>query len=282
MISGIRISNTEANAYHRCWNDALSYRVDADSDIANGLTPVPDFPAEPDSNLKLIPTDINSAQTYTFWVKTSYNFGGEQQHGPWTLVVEAVVVCSGPPRLLSQSGGSATYLGELVSHSGSHCIHYTCSVCEGDCDSDSECPGNLKCHHRDPLETTFPNTFGVEAVGCSGIFELLTSFMDYCYDDTYVAHVSKNAHSSQQFELPTYVLEEQATCPVTVLAIYESSDTGLTVSGVTGLTNVHSHSIPGEYTLQINWAAVGTQIAGYGNFPSCETECDNDSTCKGF
>lgn len=44
--------------------------------------------------------------------------------------------------------------------------------CEGDCDSDDECAGNLKCFQRDGFETV-PGCFGGGTV----------SGMDFCYDE---------------------------------------------------------------------------------------------------
>lgn len=49
--------------------------------------------------------------------------------------------------------------------------------CEGDCDSDEDCAGDLKCQQRDGLETVY---------GCEGVprGENGVSSFDYCYDDS--------------------------------------------------------------------------------------------------
>ena len=46
-----------------------------------------------------------------------------------------------------------------------------CNTCEGDCDKDSHCQGNLKCFQRDDEESV---------PGCSGGID--KSGKDFCYD----------------------------------------------------------------------------------------------------
>ena len=46
-----------------------------------------------------------------------------------------------------------------------------CNLCEGDCDSDSDCKAGLRCFHRNPLRPMHP------VIGCSGAG---VSGMDYC------------------------------------------------------------------------------------------------------
>lgn len=48
--------------------------------------------------------------------------------------------------------------------------------CQGDCDSDSDCAGNLKCWHRDNDTDPLPP-------GCSVTGDTPISWYDYCYDD---------------------------------------------------------------------------------------------------
>jgi hypothetical protein len=40
------------------------------------------------------------------------------------------------------------------------CYNGNCNICEGDCDFDSDCAGNLKCYQRDSLMSSVP--------GCTG------------------------------------------------------------------------------------------------------------------
>jgi hypothetical protein len=54
-----------------------------------------------------------------------------------------------------------------------YCRDYKCKKCQGDCDSDSECEGGLKCFQRDGRE---------EVPGCSGSTDHDLSGRDFCYD----------------------------------------------------------------------------------------------------
>ena len=64
---------------------------------------------------------------------------------------------------------------------GGECEETPCSMCQGDCDDDSDCAGNLRCFERDNLALTPP--------GCSKQIDgeaTVDSNDDFCYDPNYV------------------------------------------------------------------------------------------------
>ena len=76
--------------------------------------------------------------------------------------------------------------GYINNHTGKPLVWYAWDIgsgegqrllreCEGDCDNDSECEGNLKCFHR-----TYSGGLG-PVPGCRGV---MFQDADYCYDPT--------------------------------------------------------------------------------------------------
>jgi hypothetical protein len=64
----------------------------------------------------------------------------------------------------------------LVGNNGSPSKVFPLSKCQGDCDKDSDCAGNLQCFNRDPSATIVP--------GCNG---KPVDSTDYCYDPSAVS-----------------------------------------------------------------------------------------------
>lgn len=63
--------------------------------------------------------------------------------------------------------------------------------CQGDCDNDSDCAGQLICHQRNlGVDTTAPH-------GCNG--DPLTDYEDYCYDPNYSAPPQANGGGDPHF-----------------------------------------------------------------------------------
>lgn len=68
-----------------------------------------------------------------------------------------------------------TSLPQVKALGKEYCDEHLCGICEGDCDSDDQCAGDLKCFQREG---------GQDVPGCSGGRES-TSKTDYCYDPNY-------------------------------------------------------------------------------------------------
>lgn len=64
---------------------------------------------------------------------------------------------------------------QLKNRGNDFCTEFTCSLCEGDCDSDDQCKGPYKCLRRNP---------GQSVPGCSG-GNNDDSDSGYCYDPDY-------------------------------------------------------------------------------------------------
>ena len=79
---------------------------------------------------------------------------------------------------------------------GGECEATPCSMCQGDCDDDSDCAGNLLCFERDNLALTPP--------GCSRQVDgerTVDSNDDFCYDPNYVHPVSLPLSSDRERSL---------------------------------------------------------------------------------
>lgn len=81
-----------------------------------------------------------------------------------------------PPVLRSEVNGDGSY-PPVQALGKEWCDEHLCGVCQGDCDDDSQCAGDLKCFQRDG---------GMDVPGCSGGRDS-HSRTDYCYDPNYAS-----------------------------------------------------------------------------------------------
>ncbi|EEC45889.1 predicted protein, partial [Phaeodactylum tricornutum CCAP 1055/1] len=127
------------------------------------------------------------------------------------------------------------------------------SVCEGDCDQDSDCAGDLRCFQRSNGHLVVP--------GCAGGAADVSHF-DYCYDPTYG---------------PTLVSVQLALSTVSSARADPSlSSLGSEVSS--GLPDENRS----DRRLQ-SVAVVGDNGSPSSRFPLglCQGDCDRDSDCAG-
>ena len=132
----------------------------------------------------------------------------------------------------------------LMGDNGSPSNAFPLQACQGDCDSDSDCAGSLKCFQRDDTE---------EVPGCIGKGQKKS---DYCYDD-----------SPPDTPAPT---SSPTATPVT---------SSPTEAPVTPVTSSPTASPVSDNTLVI----AGDNGSPSAAFPlgKCEGDCDGDSDCSG-
>lgn len=82
---------------------------------------------------------------------------------------------------------------ELVGNNGLPEQSYPLGLCQGDCDSDQDCWGNLKCFQRDGTE---------EVPDCPGLGK---SGSDYCFDDKSISNVQLPSTLSDPYGPINYI-----------------------------------------------------------------------------
>jgi len=138
-------------------------------------------------------------------------------------------------------------------------------MCQGDCDTDEHCKGNLKCFERDGY-TSIP--------GCDGLGD---EKFDYCYDPDALGlpHLQKlSDHPTVKLSLCWGDCDSDNECR-DGLVCYHRDDTS-TVPGCAGVGTTNT-----DYCIE-----PFTELHDKGINPSvtleeCAGDCDNDSQCVG-
>mmetsp|Transcript_9057 Transcript_9057/g.18200 ORF Transcript_9057/g.18200 Transcript_9057/m.18200 type:complete len:840 (+) Transcript_9057:96-2615(+) len=146
------------------------------------------------------------------------------------------------PGCLGTPGGSDYCIkpvpGLLVErgNNGNPAANFPLGECEGDCDNDGDCVGDLKCFQRNGQE---------EVPGCAGTGN---TGSDYCYNPN---------------PTPATTTTAATTATTTTTTTATAATTTTTTEGVPSLTNPGDNGNPAEA------------------FPLglCEGDCDNDSQC---
>jgi len=136
-------------------------------------------------------------------------------------------------------------------------------LCEGDCDIDSDCQGNLTCFQRE--------TDG-EVPGCNGT---TISEMDYCYDAEAEQIVNKGFHPEGQLGLCEGDCDEDSDCRGNLRCFQREKDGE--VPGCYGSTISEMDYCYGTEAAQI----VNKGFHPEGELGLCEGDCDEDSDCRG-
>lgn len=81
--------------------------------------------------------------------------------------------------------GQGTGLLPVINTDGDGCGYSGCLACEGDCDSNSDCAGDLQCYQRTSPDSTVPSC---QTTG----YYRTTSDWDYCYDPNWETAASSS------------------------------------------------------------------------------------------
>lgn len=125
-----------------------------------------------------------------------------------------------------------------------------CPACEGDCDSDSDCAGHLKCFQRNG------NGQGVPGCSASG----LANDYDYCYDPTITTHVDASHCNFRAEPRPVWMTSLRGTSSHWNLAgvnsFHKPSERGFDVR-LLPVAHTYSAHTARTYDYQVQWCGVG-------------------------
>jgi len=162
---------------------------------------------------------------------------------------------------------------------------YPLGNCEGECDSDSDCQGTLKCFQRSGLQPV-PGCIGLGVPG-----------RDHCYDPNYVAN-----GSPPDSDLKELIILGDDGIPAEVYPLGmcegECDNHADCQEGLKCFKRIGFEPIPGcsgqgnfgdDYCYDPDWeTSVDYHYAGNNNSPveafplgECEGDCDSDSDCEG-
>jgi len=156
---------------------------------------------------------------------------------------------------------------------GGRCLN----ECEGDCDTDDDCSGNLRCFHRDTSADGIPP-------GCMGTAHY--DAHDYCYDSGDIALVDYGTD-------PTWTLDEcEGDCDSDnscagdlrcwFLGTLSTDNVPPGCHGTPANTDIYYHDYCYDPEKRIEYVSEGLDpCTSPGCLNECEGDCDTDSDCAG-